>query len=129
METKVRNSICSKIRSKTCVIPIVEFETKPKRNMETKLNYSCSKFGLNTLCLWTQPNDEISWQKQQQCTYSDWIWGPQLQSFNNHSKTPIPKKRKKKREAIMSFQIYLLCFCLSFHVWPTNVPNNVDLEF
>ncbi len=44
---------------------------------------------------WTQPNDEISWQ-QEQCTCSDWIRGPQLQSFNNHSKTQIGKRKKEK---------------------------------
>jgi len=127
-KTKLKWFPCSKVRSKICkliivfepnpnkrwrpkweipfaqklgqtvVFPIVEFETKPQRNMETKLNYSCSTFGLNTLCLWTQPNDEISWQ-QWQCTYGDWIQGPQLQSFNNHSETPIRKKKERKREA------------------------------
>jgi len=79
------------------VIPIVEFETKPKRNTETKLNYSCSNIWVEHLVSmnttqWLLP---ISWQ-QRQCSYSDWIWGPQLQSFNNHSETPIGKKKKEK---------------------------------
>lgn len=128
METKVRDSICSKIRSKTCNPHCLSLKPNPKEIWRSNWTILVQNLGW-TLCVYEHNPMMRSLSKNNNNVLI--VIDPGDHNFN-HSIIILKhqyQKKEEKREAIMSFQIYLLCFCLSFHVWPTNLPNNVDLEF